>query len=753
MISPFIKQFVKESVKKMSLDKLYDEDMNRLCSEINGKPVDITPAAVNKITEFTYNSPETLSLFPSRSNADEYLKKTEQLIESLNVRNQAVFEVTGNERGIVCGFYGEKEDLRLIETSVLNCFPDSVTDISAVETEKEKADYFIYDFIPEAPFFKSSTTYENLIASPLNILVELFSKLKIKAYYQIVFKPLPGDVHKMVREAVDCEYMALQGDGRPVPSLEAAGSKLEYKSPDFRSYFSVNCRIIVPADQYGAEISSFISNYIYGSKKFITLDKQYYSAGQIKSMYKNRTAHHSGFLLNSHELTAFLHVPFQVLNDKKLRKIFAYTPAGDIPDKTLTYPGGSIGKWACGNIKDIHLPDESNPHCHIMGVPGTGKSVLLSNIVIEKLKRQEATFVLDPHGDLVERILKMVPENNIDDVIILDFGFDDYTPQVTIRANIDLRNPSKFADDMSESMRDITTGSEKFFGPRMAYYFACLYYLYSTVPWIKMPDLKRIISISNKSKNLRSKLRKEVKNPIVLDFLDEIDAMKSSELITPVTTRIGALLLDERSFNFLTLDENKISINDILEKGKLCLVNLAGGRIGRQRSSILSGLIDSLLSNNLLARASTDYIERKVCNLVKDEFYLGPGDIAMQLAGMRKFGLNVIFAHQYYHQIEDRMTKEAMGTANSQIIFRIQANDAEVIAKNFGIPPKELTDLENFECFYKVENEIVKVKTPLPDLPEKDFSDKIKANCLDKYYMKQDSIKENKKKKKTYGKI
>ena len=186
-----------------------------------------------------------------------------------------------------------------------------------------------------------------------------------------------------------------------------------------------------------------------------------------------------------------------------------------------------------------------------------------------------------------------------------------------------------------------------------------------------------------------------------------------------------------------TQETNKISISDIMENGKLCLVNLSIGTIGKQRSSILSGLMDSLINNNILARANVPYNKRKPCTLVRDEFYLGNTDLDAQLTGLAKYGLSVIFANQYLNQVEGN-TREVLGTDGSRLIFRTRMKDAEILAKEFGIEPEDITSLRKFQAFFHSEGETVKINTPKPEFPKDDYSKEIMQNCLDKYYLKHE---------------
>jgi len=468
---------------------------------------------------------------------------------------------------------------------------------------------------------------------------------------------------------------------------------------------------------------------------------------QIQDMLTNRGSYHSGFLVNTNELTSLLHLPYQILFDKTFRDIFVSAPCGDKPQKTAEYEDIKIGTWACGNSsKEIHLPVQKEiPHCHVIGISRSGKSVLLSHIAIEKFKRNEAVFVLDPHGDLVENITKMVPRELIDKVVVIDFGLKDATPQITIRGNVDITNPSKVADDLSDAMYDVTSTKEKFFGPRMAFAFAALYFIYCVLPDLNLIDIRQLVSPTTKGKNLRTKVKAKIDHPIVRDFLEEINSV-SYESILPVITRLSHLLLAEQSLRLFTLETNKILISDIMEKGMLCLIKTSIGIIGKQRGSILSGLIDSLISNNALARAAIPYSKRKPVCVIVDEFYQTPIDIDKHFSGMAKYGLSLIVAHQYLNQVEG-MTREVLFTAGSRIYFKQRRQDAELFSKDFDTEPEEFTSLKKHEAIVKIEDEVVKINAPRPAFNERDYSRVIMENCIEKYYLRHNKDKPVQRKK------
>jgi hypothetical protein len=699
------------------------------------------------MNSFEYKNPCTLLIYPSQQDSEDYLPKTEQFIEALNgISKQAVFELRGNDKGIVCAFFGEKEDIFHIQSAYETYFPNSITEISLDRlSSKSNTIKYVYDFLVQAEYHKTLTDYPSFNISPLNSIVRLLSLIPEgeEGAYQVVIAPLPGGVcHGLIKEAIDTEWKSqTSGERSTPPSLQVSAinkNNVMFKSQDFRNFFAANVRFLLSTNKLFSHVKAFSSSYTYGLKQFAILDNSHYSDKQIKSMNTEAACFHTGWCVNSFELVSILHVPHQVIEDKKLREILAIAPVGDKPLLTANYKDVVVGTWACDSRVRIRLPTQIEiPHVHILGVPRQGKSVLLSKICEEKFLLGQAVFVLDPHGDLISSILRMIPKEFIEKVIVVDFSLDEI-PQITIKGNLDITDPSLLSDNLTESMKDVgASRDQNFWGPKMAYFFTCLYYIFSVLPDINLAHIRQLASPrSKKGKVLREKVKSRIHHPIIKEFLDEL-SFTTPESIMPVLQRLSHLLLPEKSMKLFTQETNKISISDIMENGKLCLVNLSIGTIGKQRSSILSGLMDSLINNNILARANIPYDKRKPCTLVKDEFHLGNSDLDSQMTGLAKYGLSVILANQYLDQVEGN-TREVLGTTGSRLVFRTRRKDAEVLAKDFGIEPEDITSLRKFQAFFHSEGETVKINTPKPEFPKEDYSKEIMQNCLDKYYLKHE---------------
>jgi hypothetical protein len=730
--------FNDQAIRNMHGHILLDSDINQQCCIINDSPVSIIPEPYTPESSIHYENPKVLYIFPARIDAENYFAKSQQMIEGMTgINKPAVFEVKSINGIIQCGFYAEEADAILINSNFKNIFLNSYSEFHDEKLSLPTENLHVYNFKPDAPFYLAATSFFSFEKSPQNVIIDLFSKIHDYAALQIVFMPFHGLFQK-VREAIDTDWQSQRPrDDKLPPTLQTANERLKYKSPDCKSFFAVNVRIILPSDKYLPEVKAFISQYNYGNKPYKILDRNDYAQEQIKNMYLNRSCYESGFIMNSHELSALLHPCFDTLEQKQYNSIFASTPPGDKPDATTQYDDIPIGTWHCGNSdKVIHLPNQREiPHVHVLGVSRTGKSVLLNHIAIEKFKRGECCIVIDPHGDLAVNLLKSVPEERVNDVVYIDFSMN-ATPQLTIRENLDLKNPSLFADSMAETMRSATVKGDVMFGAKMMYFFTCAYFIYCICLDLSLVDIRTMFSKSDKGKKIRQKIKAQMhKYPIIVEFIDELEVTPYEALIS-VVARLSQLLVDQRSLRFLTTEENKISLNDIMSQGKLCIINLAIGKIGKTRASILAGLFDCLINNNIMARASIPYEKRTPVTLIKDEFYLGGHvNLDQQLTGMAKFKLSVIYAHQYLDQV-DGFTRQALGTAGTIICFRLKQEDAERICRLLQISCNELTSLLQHTAYVKVEDKVIKFFTIRPNSQKKDCSEQIIQINLNTYYIR-----------------
>ena len=732
---PFYRHILDEITLNRAMASLKEYDLNSTASIIHAQPVSLDGVLKVEAQAELY---KCLSVYPSKKDVSEYLSKTEQLFETLHgIKGTALFEIRGNSNSIQFSFTANEEDIKHIESVVNNFYPNAITYIDEIDIVSQNL--HCYSFIPARPFYYSFTDYLNYKISPLNSIARLFMQITESAIgiYQVMFKPLAAQYHDYVKRAVDISWNSLLPiDSKTPPSLfpNTIAKRLEYKSLEFGSYFAVTIKIFLPDSIPKEEVIACMSHYTYGSAKLIYLEPSLFKQDQVFNMFNKQRTYHNGFVVNTHELTGFSHVLYEVLSEQEYKNKVLVAPAGDIPQKLTNYDGVSIGHWKCGKKElPVFLPSVFDiAHAHCMGVSRSGKSTLLLHMILKAYQKGKSCIVLDFHGDLTKSIQKLVTKDMFKDTIVIDFGRKEI-PVLSLKYNFDTNNPSRMADNLTMSMRDVGTAEKKWFGPRMVYVLYCIFYVLSITD-LQLADLSILLSKSNRGENLRKKIKDKITHPIIYNFLNDF-SKSSYESVAPVVTRLSHLLLDERSLKFFSIKDHKISIQEILNQPpKLCLINLSIGELGLHRSAILSGVIEGMIINNMLARSIVPYHLRNEVLLVKDEFYLSSVDISLIIAGLAKYGLNLIVANQHFSQVEPHV-RDALTTAGTRIMFKVQQRDADVLAKDFGISSSEFVNLPQFHAVVKCDDEVVKIHTPLPKNPENDLSEQLMRYCLDRYYL------------------
>jgi hypothetical protein len=745
---PFLIHQNRVGMANCSLAMLHADDTNKECYVINTNPVSVKPLALNP--EQGIIQPQQLQalyVYPSKNDSNDAPEKTKQLIETIHsISNNCVYQIGGNKRKIELSYYADNSDLHIVESGLKTYFSNSYTERG--EMKSFSGEYQVFDFVPRQPYFKSLTSFETYPIPPINMIPEILSNISEDSYaaYQVILAPDDVDIRPRIEDAINCEWRALLGaDNKVAPSQQAGimNEKLSYKALEFHNYIFVCFRIFLPKDAPDAskeKVRAFISNYTLGNEPFDILDNRHYTNEQILEMLNHKVVYHSGFPLNSMESSGIMGFPYEAINDKQYTNIIDVTPAGDRPIKTALNKGVSAGKWACGNNSlDLYLPSDlrNAPNIFIPGKPRMGKSTFVADIAIKSVERGQTVIMFDPHKDASVNTLRSVGKNIKDDVIYIDFSFKNYTPQITIRNNIDLDNISKSADDLSVGMKDVTTEKESVYGVRMAFWFLCLFYIKLTLPDIDLTHLRKIIAPTQSAKNYRKKLKIQIVHPIIKSFLDEMDVV-SYEARIPVLTRLGHILISEQSLRFFTNQINKLSFSDIINgRPRLLIINIAVGEIGRQRSSILCSILNCLISSQIMQRSKLPFNMRRPVTVIYDEAHLFSIDFPTQLVSWPKYNAQTVYIGQFLTQIGEQ-TRDALDICGVKVFFKVRRQDAEVISKEIGVDPDELVNLNQFEAFLSVDSEVVKMRTPKHSVNSEDWSQEIIERSLNDYYLKHE---------------
>lgn len=298
-------------------------------------------------------------------------------------------------------------------------------------------------------------------------------------------------------------------------------------------------------------------------------------------------------------------------------------------------------------------------------------------------------MLFDPHGDLAEEILKFVPLWRESDLVYLD-------PEARWHFNplqgvAEERRPLAAAGIVEVFKKSWSEG----WGPRLEHVLRNVVFTLLEREGSTFADIPRLLT----EKRFREDVVRDVSNPQVKHFwqheFGKYSTGFSAVVSAPVLNKVGAFLTDPRVREILCGSGEGLDLRQIIDEGKILIVNLAKGKLGEGPSQLLGSLLLSHLALAGLERADTPEEKRRDCFVYLDEFQtFATLSVATMLSELRKYRLSLVLAHQYLGQLEPEIADAVIGNVGTLICFRLGAKDAPLFAEEFA-PTFEAEDLVN----------------------------------------------------------
>lgn len=335
------------------------------------------------------------------------------------------------------------------------------------------------------------------------------------------------------------------------------------------------------------------------------------------------------------------------------------------------------------------LREDRLRHAWIVGKTGSGKSALLANLVRQDLERGEGLALVDPHGDLVEAVLPLVPHRRTNDVLL--FAADDRAYPVSFNIFRSGRgahsDPALFASQLISVFRKQWAS---FWGPRLEHVLRNAILAVAPDPRATLLFLYRFLT----DEALRERVVSTVHDPVVRHFWRKEFAAYSrafqGEALSPVLNKLGAFVSNPLMRNVVAQERSRVDFRELLDRRGILLAKLPVGTVGEDSAHLLGGLLVTGLQLAAMERRrrSPEFW------LYVDEFQHFTNDsVANLLSESRKFGLGLVLAHQYLAQLPEAVRDAVIGNVGTALAFRLGAADAEALEGEFG-PDLAAADLE-----------------------------------------------------------
>ena len=360
----------------------------------------------------------------------------------------------------------------------------------------------------------------------------------------------------------------------------------------------------------------------------------------------------------------------------------------------------------------IKLPDRLF-HTYAVGKTGAGKTTFLEGLIRQDIQAGRGLALVDPHGDLVDRIAASIPPHRKDDVRYLDvpnpaqpFG---YNPLRHVRPEV----IPLAASGLIEAFKKHWTDS---WGVRMEHVLRNALHALLETPNATLPDVLRLLTDDTFRRSVAAQLTNDPVRAFWAKEYEQYSMRYRADSVAPIQNKIGALLADPLMRRILTSPERQLRFRRIMDRREILLVNLSRGRIGEDSAALLGSLLVTTIGLAAFSRADVPEIGRPDFYLYLDEFQnFTTLSVATMISELRKYHVALIIANQHTTQLKQEVRDGVLGNVGTLVVFRVGPQDAALFSREF-IQRFEPIDLMNLA------NQEVCIRLMIDGAPSKPFS-------------------------------
>lgn len=653
----------------------------------------------------------------------------EQLFASLySVKNEEWYSFLQSEHAVAFEIVGKKEDIRfyvsvphelmeLVEKQIHGAYPGA--EIKAVDEPSifdENGKVAFESFVKSSAGYYPIQSFRDLATDPLSSVTSFLAKMREGegAMLQVVVSPAShhwsnsghGYIAKAKKDEANPEKASYSVDPKSLEAIERSTGK---------PGFEVSIRLVVNAPtkneahtllkQFAGTFSQFAGPYNKFTKQRIWLKRLF----MVDFIYRYQAMFRGKSILNSEELATIFHFPNKQVETPHIHWLTAKTaPApAQIPNTGL-YLGKSVYR---GMTRKIYISEKDRArHMYIIGKTGTGKSELLMDMILQDIRAGKGVCFIDPH-DSVEKLLEFIPPERAEDVIYF--------------------NPADTERPMGLNMLEARSEEEKQFvassiinlmyklydphktgiiGPRFEHAIRNAMMTVMVEPGATFIEIVRVMTDPKFLQELLPKVQDPMVRRYWTDQIAQTSDFHKSEVLDYIVSKFGRFITDKMMRNIIGQSYSAFNFREVMDQGKILLINLAKGRIGEENSAFLGLILVPKILVAAMSRQDIPESERRDFNLYVDEFQnFATPDFATILSEARKYHLNLIVANQFIGQIEEEVKNAVFGNVGTLMSFRVGVQDANFLQHEFAptFSEADLTNVERYHTFVKtiVDNE------------------------------------------------
>ncbi len=588
-------------------------------------------------------------------------------------------------------------------------------------------------------------TYQDIESDSLNEIATALSKLATKeegAAIQLILAPAPEDWRKSGKQiAHDMQQgkrlkdaqrgksalaeivKTAMNTGKASEAVAAADKSVQLtpeeqdlvKSIDTKTTkaaFSVNIRLLASA-QTKERAEEILGHLESAFTQFDNPDVNTFTVAHRAS--DKRTTYRYIFrifnperaiILNTEELASIYHFPISATDTPKITYLKSKTapPPTGLPDE-----GVLLGYNSYRGVKtDIRLSEDARRrHLYTIGQTGTGKSNFLKEMAKQDVRSGKGVCIIDPHGDFADDVLAAVPKERADDVIYFDPS-DTERPFGLNMMEYDKPEEKTFVINEMINIFDKLYDLKATGGPMFEQYMrnAMMLIMEDPESGSTLMEISKVLS----DEEFRNMKLAKCANPVVKDFWVK-EATKAggeaalANMVPYITSKLTPFVANDMMRPIIAQQKSTIDFRRAMDEGKILIINLSKGKIGEINAQLLGMVIIGKILMAALSRVDIPEDDRRDFYLYIDEFQNVTTDsIAQILSEARKYHLSLIIAHQFIGQLSEDISKAVFGNVGSLCAFRVGAEDAEQLEKQFApvFSAQDLLNVDNYNAFARL---------------------------------------------------
>jgi hypothetical protein len=661
----------------------------------------------------------------------------EQIISSLNSikKSGGMFKKFILQPVVSFEIVAKKEDIRfyvwiprkyqdLMEKQIHGGFPDAeIIEIQEYNIFTENGFVAYKSLQLSKDNYYPIKTYKELPVDPLSSITSALAKMgdNEAAAIQVLISPSDPSWQKTgssfisstKKQEADPEKAKFKVPSKTLDAIENKVSK-----PGFET----SIRIVVVSDseasaknhlsningafeQFSGDLNKFGSRTIRNKGEFI--EDFLYRYQPRFYLFGNRLS-----VLNSEEVATVFHFPNRQVTTPHIHWLNAKrAPApAEIPSQGL-YLGMSSYR---GIKRPVYISEEDRlRHIYIIGKTGTGKTKYLETMIKQDINEGKGLCFMDPHGDAVEEILHFIPPERAEDVIYFRPSDSDRPMGLNLLE-------AKTEDQKHFVATSVINLMYKLFdpyktgivGPRFEHAVRNAMLTAMSVEETTFIEVMRILT----DINFVQEILPHVQDPIVrrywTDQIAQTSDFHKSEVLDYIVSKFGRFVTNKMVRNIIGQTKSSFSFREVMDQGKILLINLSKGELGEENSSFLGLILVPRILMAAMSRADIPEEQRRPFYLYVDEFQnFATPDFAQILSEARKYKLALTVANQFVGQIDEEVKNAIFGNVGTLVSYRVGVTDANYLAHEFTptFGEDDLLNIERYNVYVKtiVNNEPV----------------------------------------------